>query len=68
MIKTKTMIKKNVPYRKELVNGIVTNPITKDEPYLNNPSIAHIHAGRRSGFRMWNIVRNQYFKGKIIAP
>ena len=61
------MIKKNVPYRKELVNGIAANPITKDKPYLNNPSIAHIHAGRKRGFRMWEIARNQFFKGKIIA-
>ncbi len=54
------MIKQNVPYRKELVNGIVTNPITKENPYIHN------RVRVVEFYRMWHTVRNKFFTGRTI--
>lgn len=56
------MITNNKPYVKKYENGILTNPITKDNPYL---------FGKESlkgnlGMRFWSVVRNGFFKGNTI--
>lgn len=41
----------NVPYRKVYENGVLKNPITKDEPYLTTDETRRI---RRERFRPFN--------------
>jgi hypothetical protein len=50
---------KTKPYKKEVVNGIVTNPITKENPYLFSPNYFPKN-------RVWQTVRNKYFTGQTI--
>lgn len=54
------MIKKNVPYVKIYKDGILTNPITKEQPYLNNTNPFLV---KRNAFRMWRKIQNKFFNG-----
>jgi len=54
------MIKKNTPYVKVCKDGILTNPITKEKPYLNNLNPFFV---KRNCFRMWKKTRNKFFNG-----
>jgi len=57
------MIQNNSPYVKQYENGILVNPITKDNPYLfGKPKI---NLGRR--FRFWRTVRNKFFTGLTVV-
>lgn len=49
------------PYVKIYQDGILQNPITKENPYLfgKQKSI-------RPRFRVWSIIRNNFFAGKTI--
>ena len=61
------MIKKNAPYVKKYENGILVNPITKENPYLNNPNISILKQllfTENSKNRMWQSLSNRFFKGK----
>lgn len=49
------------PYVKKYENGILVNPITKDNPYLH-PATEKINK-----FRFWQTVRNRFFTGKTIV-
>lgn len=57
------MLKTNAPYVKKYENGILLNPITKENPYLFSPIRDRI--GRK--FRMWQTVRNAFFTGKTVV-
>jgi hypothetical protein len=61
--KIKTKMNQTKPYVKKYENGVLTNPITKENPYL---------FGKESlkgslGMRFWSVVRNQFFKGLTIV-
>lgn len=51
------------PYVKQYENGILTNPITKENPYLHAPSLKH-YKGGASRCRYWQIVQNKFFTGR----
>ena len=56
-------MKANTPYVKKYENGVLTNPITKDNPYLFAPvrkRIARMH-------RFWHIVQNKFFTGRTVV-
>jgi len=48
------------PYVKKYENGILINPITKDNPYLFGKENINI------GLRFWSTVRNKFFTGLTI--
>jgi hypothetical protein len=54
-------MKQNTPYVKKVENGILVNPITKENPYLFSP-----HSYLKTTFRMWQTVRNKFFTGQTI--
>lgn len=56
------MIINSKPYVKKYENGILTNPITKDTPYLFGKKDLTGNLGRR----FWSTVRNKFFKGNTI--
>jgi len=62
------MLKKNTPYRKKFVNGILSNPITKDKPFLNSavhPMLLNEFYNQTNGTRkIWRTVQNKFFKGQ----
>lgn len=51
------------PYVKKYENGILVNPITKEQPYLHSINIALSKLGQRKN-RYWAIVRNRFFTGR----
>ncbi len=60
----------NVPYKKQYVDGILVNPITKENPYLNAPNIALNKLFERKKaikLRYWERVRNKFFLGNTIT-
>lgn len=54
------MITNHTPYVKIYKDGILTNPITKENPYLFGKGNINI------GHRFWSTVRNRFFKGNTI--
>jgi hypothetical protein len=60
-------MKKNAPYVKVYdENGVLTNPITANAPYLFAPHVGFLKMyNRASGSKrkVWEIVRNKFFKG-----
>ncbi len=52
------------PYVKQFKNGILINPITKENPYLHNIDLKNT-IGKI--FRIWRTVRNKFFTGKSIV-
>jgi hypothetical protein len=54
-------MKTNAPYVKKYENGILVNPITKENPYLFPKSILPRF------FRTWRTARNKYFTGRTIV-
>ena len=52
---------KQKPYVKNYKNGVLKNPITKENPYLFAPKLNY-----RSSFRMWIRQRNKFFIGRVI--
>lgn len=54
------MITNHTPYVKKYENGILTNPITKESPYLFGKENIKL------GQRFWSIVTNRFFKGNTI--
>lgn len=63
-------MKKNTPYVKKYENGILINPITKDKPYLNSPSVHFkkiFEESQISMNRFWQLSLNKFFKGKSIV-
>jgi hypothetical protein len=58
-------MKANAPYVKKYENGILVNPITKKEPYLNAPNIQIIKMLKQwSTWTRWQPIQSQFFKGK----
>ena len=54
----------NAPYKKQYdKNGILLNPITKEEPYLHAP---HPAFNRKGSFRNWALKVNKFFTGRVI--
>jgi len=51
----------HTPYVKKYENGILVNPITKENPYLFGKE--KINLGRR----FWSTVRNRFFTGLTIV-
>lgn len=66
-------MKKNTPYVKKYVNGILVNPITKETPYLNSPHVSYLKMFQRanerwsSKYRRWEFMKNKFFIGKTIV-
>ena len=58
-------MKANTPYVKNYENGILVNPITKENPYLF-ATIAKLEKLSR-GLKYWGIVRNRFFTGRQIV-
>ena len=57
-------MKANTPYVKKYDQfGVLTNPITKENPYLFAPVRDRIG----KPFRLWQTVRNAFFTGKTIV-
>lgn len=56
------MLKTNSPYVKKYENGILVNPITKDNPYLFTPIKTQRYP---RGF--WQRVRNKFFIGRNVV-
>jgi len=56
-------MKANAPYKKEYKDGILQNPITKENPYLFPVQLKLA----QKGFRFWSTVRNKFFTGKTIV-
>lgn len=57
-------MKTNAPYVKKYdENGIVTNPITKESPYLFPESLRM----SKGNFRVWQKARNRFFTGSEIV-
>jgi len=56
-------MKANAPYVKKYENGILVNPITKDNPYLFPAKI--MQRTYRNGF--WQRLRNRFFVGRNIV-
>jgi len=54
------MITNHNPYVKKYENGILTNPITKENPYLFGKENIKL------GYKLWSTVTNKFFKGKTI--
>jgi len=59
------MIKTNTPYVKKYENGILVNPITKENPYLFAP-IKGLSGSNYATRRMWRNERNKFFVGKVV--
>ncbi len=59
-------MKTNTPYVKKYENGILVNPITKENPYLF-ASIKNLEGSNFSKFRRWAIERNKFFVGKVVS-
>jgi len=61
----------NIPYKKQYSNlGILLNPITKENPYLNAPNIALNKLFERKKaikLRYWERTRNKFFLGNTIT-
>jgi len=53
---------KNKPYVKIFKNGVLTNPITKDAPYVN----ARPNFFKTSVFTVWDNFRNKFFLGRVV--
>jgi hypothetical protein len=53
---------KNKPYVKIFKEGILTNPITKEAPFVN----ARPHYFKTSIFTVWENFRNKFFLGKVV--
>lgn len=63
-------MQENTPYVKKFENGILTNPITKENPYLFAPSVAFRKMFERaigSKNRIWETSYNRFFKGKSVV-
>jgi len=63
-------MKKNAPYVKKYVNGVLVNPITKENPYLNAPNVSFkkmLERAKNSTSRFWEQNRNKFFTGKSIV-
>jgi hypothetical protein len=63
-------MKKNAPYVKKYVNGILENPITKESPYLNFPNINFkkiFERNRNGNRRFWEQTKNSFFLGRTIT-
>lgn len=73
---------KNTPYVKEYKNGVLTNPITKEEPYISGASTKQRSKMRGANNRKGNglvVTRlgayaflkytqvKQYFNGKVVT-
>lgn len=56
-------MKANTPYVKKYENGILVNPITKENPYLHTPRLSDLKRGT-SKLRYWAITRNRFFTGR----
>jgi len=56
----------NTPYVKKYENGILVNPITKENPYLF-ASTKNFRGSNYSSFRIWITERNKFFVGKVIS-
>jgi len=52
----------HTPYVKKYENGILVNPITKENPYLFGKQSLHGNLG----LRFWSTVRNEFFTGLTI--
>jgi len=50
-------------YVKKYENGILVNPITKENPYLFGKESLKGNLGRR----FWSVVRNKFFTGQTIV-
>lgn len=50
----------HTPYVKKYENGILVNPITKENPYLFGNEKLNFSR------RFWSIVRNNFFTGQTI--
>lgn len=63
------IIMKNIPYRKQYdKNGVLLNPITKENPYLNKVDIylkKVFDRRKSSNLKIWERNANKFFKGKI---
>lgn len=59
---------KNTPYVKTYnkETGLVSNPITKENPFLHAPNVNILKMFNR-GFRSWEIIRNSFFKGRTVV-
>lgn len=57
------MLKTNAPYVKKYENGILVNPITKENPYL----FTAIKTQRTYPSGFWQRVRNKFFVGRNIV-
>jgi len=59
----------NTPYKRQLdKNGILLNPITKENPYLHKANISLqklFNYRKTSKFKIWEANRNKFFKGKV---
>jgi len=53
----------HTPYVKQYENGILVNPITKENPYLFGKERIKSLLGRR----FWSVVRNKFFTGQTIV-
>jgi len=53
---------RNKPYVKIYKEGILINPITKENPYLSTP-----HNYLKPSQRMWQNIINRFFTGKTIV-
>lgn len=54
------MITNHTPYVKKYKNGILVNPITKENPYLFGKEKINL------GQRFWSTVRNKFFTGMTV--
>ena len=53
-------------YIKKIQNGIITNPITKENPFLGNVNTMFLMEKNRaenSKRKVWRTVQNKFFKG-----
>jgi len=57
------MLKANAPYVKKYENGILVNPITKENPYLFPEQLKL----KRNNWRVWQKIRNRFFVGRQIV-
>lgn len=51
----------HTPYVKKFENGILVNPITKENPYLFGKKKISL------GQRFWSTVRNKFFTGLAVV-
>jgi len=57
-------MKTNSPYKKQYnENGVLLNPITKENPYLFSVQLKSV----QKDFRCWSTIINKFFTGKTIV-